>query len=117
MRFQALIQQFNQHRSRLSLSLGRDLSNERLNRTFDQNAQDYLRVHADSTGHADRLSEDVRWVGSVGGDALNSTYQGLDGRKRTVWHGVRMADRVAVRQDASDKMFLIRSPGWSSLPE
>jgi hypothetical protein len=88
MRSQPLLQQFDQRRSRLCLSLGRDLSNERLNRTFDQNAQDYVRVHADSTGHADRLSKDVRWVGPVGGDALNSTYERLDGGIRTVCHFV-----------------------------
>jgi hypothetical protein len=108
MRFQPLLQQFNQHCSRLSLSLGGDLSNERLNCTFDQNAQDYERVHADRAGHADRLSEDMRWVGSVGGDALNSAYEGLDGGKRTVWHLVRMAAPVAVTQDAR-QMFLICS--------
>jgi hypothetical protein len=110
MRFQPLLQQLNQHRSRLSLSLGRDLSNERLNCTFDQNAQNYVRVQSDCAGHADRLSEDVRWVGSVGRDALNPTYEGLEGRKRTVCHLVRMAAPVAVTQDAS-QMFLICSPG------
>jgi hypothetical protein len=56
MRFQPLLQQFNQHRSRLSLSLGEDLSNERLNCIFNQNSQDYVRVHAD---RVDRLSEDA----------------------------------------------------------
>jgi hypothetical protein len=108
-RLQPLLQQFNQHRSGLGLSLGRDLSNERLNRTFDQNAEDYVRVHADRTGHADRLSKDVRRVGSVGGDVLNPTDECLDGWKRTVWHVARMADPVAVTQDASDDMFLICS--------
>ena len=110
MRLQAFLQQFNQHRSRLSLSLGRDLSNERLDRTFDKNAQDYVRVQTDRTGHADGLSEDVRWVGSVGGDALNSAYEGLDGGKRTVCHLVRMAAPVVVTQDAL-QMFLICSLG------
>jgi hypothetical protein len=86
MRSQTLLQQFDERRSRLCLPLGGDLSNERLNCTFEQNAQDYVRVHADSTGHADRLSKDVRWVGLVGGDALNSTYECLDGGIRTVWH-------------------------------
>jgi hypothetical protein len=114
MRFQPVLQQFNQHRSRLSLSLGRDLSNERLYRTFHQNAQDYVRVHADRTGHADRLGKDVRRVGSIGGDALNSTYEGLHGWKRTVWHVVRMAAPVAMTQDT--QVFLIRSSSWSSLP-
>jgi hypothetical protein len=113
---QALLQQFDQRRSGVGLSLGRDLSNERLNRTLDQNAQDYVRVHADRAGHADRLSKDVRWVGSVGGDALNSADKCLDGGKRTVWHVVRVPDWMAVRQDASDMMFLICSMVWSSLP-
>lgn len=111
MRLQPFLQQFDQHRSRLSLSLNRDLSNERLNRTFDQNAEDYVRVHADRAGHADRLSKNVRWVGSAGSDALNSTYEGLDGWKRTVWHVARMADPVAAAQDASDIVFLICSRG------
>jgi hypothetical protein len=78
MRSQPLLQQFHQHLSRLSLPLGRDLSNERLDRTFDKNAQDHVRVQTDRTGHADGLSEDVRRVGSAGGNALNSTYEGLD---------------------------------------
>jgi hypothetical protein len=108
-RLQAFLQQFNQHRSRLSLSLGRDMSNERLNRTFNQDAQDYVWVHADRAGHADGLSEDVRWVGSGSSNALNSTYEGLDGWKRTVWHIVRMAAPVAVTQN--DQMFLICSQG------
>jgi hypothetical protein len=102
MRFQPLLKQFNEHRSRLSLSLSRDLSNERLNCTFDQNAQDYVRVQADRTGHADRLSKNVRWVGSIGGNALNSTYEGLHGWKRTVCHG---------RQDGSPGGGDARRPG------
>jgi hypothetical protein len=109
MRLQPFLQHFNQHRSRLGLSLGRDVLDESLNRTFDKNTQDYVRVDADRTGHADRLSEDVRWVGSVGGDALNSTYEGLDGWKRTIWHVVSMAAPVVVAQDASDNVFLICS--------
>jgi hypothetical protein len=113
---QPVLQQFDQYRSRLSLSLGWDMSNKRLNGALDQNAQNYVRVHADRAGHADRLSEDVRWVGSASCDALNSADERLDGWKRTVWHVFRMADWTAVRQDASDVMFLICSLVWSNLP-
>jgi hypothetical protein len=108
MRFQPLLQQFNEHRSSLGLSLGGDLSNERLNCTFDQNAQDYVGVQADRTGHADGLSEDVPWVGSGSSNALNSTYEGLNGWKRLVWHIFRMAAQVPVTQ--CSQMFLICSP-------
>ncbi len=116
MRSQPLLQQFDQRRSRLSLSLGRDLSNERLNRALDQNAKDYVRVHADRAGHADRLSEDVRWVGPVGGDALNSTYERLDGGKRTVWHVAQDGGLGGGGARRSLQTFLICSRDRPSLP-
>jgi hypothetical protein len=61
----------------------------------------------------------VRWVGAVGGDVLNSTYERLDGWKRTVGHVIRMTDREAARQahrhagetETSTEGCVVGSPG------
>jgi hypothetical protein len=93
------LQQFYQHHRRLRPSLGRDVFDDSLHRALHQHIQNSICVCTDRASHSDRLSQDAAEVGSVSSNALNSTYEGLDGWKRTVWHVVRIADRVAVRQN------------------
>jgi hypothetical protein len=99
-RCQALLQQLRQRGGCVSLPLGRHVLSERMGRTFDQHAQDCVRVNVALANHADHLSKDVERVGSLGGDALDPADQLVHGTKGSVWHDARMANSAAMMQSS-----------------
>ena len=86
-RLQPLLQQLLQRRSNFRPPLLWDVIDQRLHRALDQHSQDCVRVCTARASHADRLGEDVGWIGSASSNTLGAPDQAIDCGKRTVWHG------------------------------
>jgi hypothetical protein len=98
-RRQPLNQQFDQRGRRLGLPFGWDLPHQGLHRPLHKNSEHRVRIHADRARHGDCLCEEIRRVGSVGGNPLNPTDELIDGRIWSVCHDPRMTSPGAMRQE------------------